>query len=59
MPNIESWSHESPKLYTIALRIQHEGRFTDYTTLKIGFRDVQFSDKGHHDQRASRRDCAR
>ena len=46
IPNIESWSHESPKLYTVALRIQHEGRFTDYTTLKIGFRDVQFSDKG-------------
>lgn len=46
IPNIESWSHESPKLYTVALRIQHEGRFTDYTTLKVGFRDVQFSNDG-------------
>ncbi len=46
IPNVESWSHESPKLYTVVLRIQHEGRFTDYTALKIGFRDVRFSDNG-------------
>lgn len=46
IPNIDSWSHESPKLYTVALRLQHEGRFTEYTTLKIGFRDVAYSDQG-------------
>ncbi len=46
IPNIDSWSHESPKLYTVALRLQHEGRFTEYTTLKIGFREVAYNDQG-------------
>ena len=46
IPNIDSWSHESPKLYTVALRLQHEGRFTEYTAFKIGFREVAYDDKG-------------
>ena len=46
LPDIQSWSHESPKLYTIALRLQHEGRFTEYTKVKIGFRKVEYDDKG-------------
>lgn len=46
LPNIESWSHESPKLYTVALRLQHEGRFTEYTKVRIGFRDVAFDRSG-------------
>lgn len=46
LPGIQSWSHESPKLYTIALRLQHEGRFTEYTKVRIGFRDVSFDNGG-------------
>ncbi len=46
IPNIDSWSHESPKLYTVALRLQHEGRFTEYTSFKIGFREVAFNEQG-------------
>ena len=46
LPDIESWSHESPKLYTVALRLQHEGRFTEYTKVRIGFRDVAFDCSG-------------
>ena len=46
LPDIQSWSHESPKLYTVALKLQHEGRFTEYTKVKIGFRDVSFDEKG-------------
>lgn len=46
LPNIQSWSHESPKLYTVALRLQHEGRFTEYTQVKIGFRDVDYDPQG-------------
>ncbi len=46
LPDIQSWSHESPKLYTVALKLQHEGRFTEYTKVKLGFRDVSFDEKG-------------
>ena len=46
LPDIQSWSHESPKLYTVALKLQHEGRFTEYTKVKLGFRDVSFNEKG-------------
>lgn len=46
IPNIESWSHESPKLYTVVLRLQHEGRFTEYTTFKVGFREVDYDENG-------------
>lgn len=46
IPNIQTWSHESPRLYTVVLRLQHEGRFTEYMTCRIGFRSVAFDDNG-------------
>ncbi|MDD3107669.1 MAG: glycoside hydrolase family 2 TIM barrel-domain containing protein [Alistipes sp.] len=46
LPNIENWSYESPKLYTVALRLQHEGRFTEYTKVKVGFRTVEYDTTG-------------
>ncbi len=46
IPRIDSWSHENPKLYTVLLRLQHEGRFTEYTTIKVGFRDVTYDENG-------------
>ena len=46
LPGIQSWSHESPKLYTVALKLQHEGRFTEYTKVRVGFRDVSFDSTG-------------
>ena len=55
LPDIQSWSHESPKLYTVALKLQHEGRFTEYTKVKLGFRDVSFDEKRAEDQRTSGR----
>ena len=46
VPNVKTWSHESPMLYTVALRIQHEGRYTEYMAVKVGFRKVVYDDKG-------------
>lgn len=48
IPNVQAWSHENPKLYTVILRLQHEGRFTEYMAYRIGFRNVRFDDRGLH-----------
>lgn len=39
--NVRSWSHETPDLYTLLLKTQHEGVFTEYVSYKIGFRTVE------------------
>lgn len=41
--NVKQWNAETPNLYTIAYRIQREGRFTEYVTLKAGFRTVEIA----------------
>lgn len=46
IPNVQTWSHESPMLYTVTMKLQHEGRFTEYAAVKIGFRSVSFDNKG-------------
>ncbi len=39
--DVRTWSAEDPVLYTVLVRIQNEGRFTEYVTRKIGFRSVE------------------
>lgn len=46
VPAVETWSSESPALYTAFIRLQHEGRYTEYMTQRIGFRDLRFDDNG-------------
>lgn len=41
IPNVKTWSHEAPNLYTLAVKTQHEGRFTEYLSFKVGFRTVE------------------
>lgn len=45
---VQTWSHESPKLYTLVLKLQHEKRFTEYAAIKVGFREVSFDNNGFY-----------
>ncbi len=36
----QPWSAERPVLYTLMLKLQQEGRFTEYISAKVGFRSV-------------------
>ncbi len=40
------WNHETPYLYVLLVRTQYEGRFKEYVTRRVGFRDVDYAD-GH------------
>ena len=40
MPEIMTWSHEQPGLYTLVVKTQHEGRFKEYVSFNIGFRTI-------------------
>ena len=40
VPNIRKWSHEDPALYTVIVKLQHEGRYTEYAAFRVGFRTV-------------------
>lgn len=44
VPDARPWSHESPNLYTMILRLQHEGRYTEYLAYKIGLRTAEVRD---------------
>lgn len=44
VPDARPWSHESPDLYTMILRLQHEGRYTEYIAYKIGLRTADIRD---------------
>lgn len=44
VPDARPWSHEAPNLYTLILRLQHEGRYTEYVAYKIGLRTVDVKD---------------
>lgn len=39
-PKQEGWSAESPQRFTLKLRTQHEGRYLEYHTYKVGFRAI-------------------
>lgn len=40
LPEPRLWSHEMPYLYTLDLKLQHEGRYTEYASYKIGLRTI-------------------
>lgn len=44
MPDIMTWSHEQPCLYTLVVKTQHEGRFKEYVSFNIGFRTIALDD---------------
>lgn len=41
IPKIRAWSHESPNLYTLNVKTQREGRFQEYLSFAVGFRNVE------------------
>lgn len=43
VPEALPWSHEAPNLYTMVVRTQNEGRFTEYVSFKIGLLTVEMS----------------
>lgn len=43
--NVQKWNAETPHLYTILYRVKREGRFTEYATVKVGFRQVEIDGK--------------
>lgn len=44
LPDIRPWSHEAPNLYTLQLKTQYEGRFQEYVSFEIGFREVHMQE---------------
>lgn len=44
VPDVMSWSHEQPCLYTLVVKTQHEGRFKEYVSFNIGFRTIAVDD---------------
>ncbi len=42
----DGWSAESPNLYTLKLRTQHEGRDVEYHNYRVSFRDIGTSEQG-------------
>lgn len=44
VPDARPWSHEAPNLYTLILKLQHEGRYTEYVAYKIGLRTADVMD---------------
>ncbi len=42
--DIVPWSHEEPRLYTLFVKTQNEGRFREYLSFQIGFRSLGIED---------------
>ena len=42
IPDIVPWTHETPYLYTLMIKTQHEGRFKEYLALPVGFKTMEF-----------------
>ena len=40
IPNVQPWSEETPRLYTLQIRTKYEGRFGEYFAIPIGFRQI-------------------
>jgi beta-galactosidase len=49
VPRIVPWSHEEPRLYTLFIKTQNEGRFREYLAFRVGFRGVDFSGSDFRD----------
>jgi beta-galactosidase len=46
LQGIELWSLEKPTLYTVVVRLLHDGQVIDQDTRRIGFREATFTDQG-------------
>lgn len=43
--DVKLWTAETPSLYTVLYRIKREGRWSEYASVKVGFREVK-TEKG-------------
>lgn len=44
--NVRPWNHETPDLYTLLVKTQYEGRYSEYVSYKIGLRTISmYEDK--------------
>ena len=41
VPQSQLWSAASPKLYSLRIKTQHEGRYDEYLQFKVGFRSIE------------------
>lgn len=46
LPDTTLWSAENPELYTLELKLQHQGRFVEYVKHQIGLRKVELTKSG-------------
>jgi beta-galactosidase len=46
IPRVVPWSHEEPRLYTLFIKTQNEGRFREYLAFRVGFRSLDLQDDG-------------
>lgn len=44
IPDIMPWSHEQPCMYTLLIKTRNEGRFREYLSFRVGFRDIETLD---------------
>jgi beta-galactosidase len=46
IPRVTPWSHEEPRLYTLLIKTQNEGRFREYLSFRVGFRSIDLAGDG-------------
>ncbi len=46
LPDSTLWSSENPELYTLELKLQHQGRFVEYVKQPIGLRKIELTTSG-------------
>jgi len=44
LADVKKWSPESPYLYQLVMRIRYQGRFTEFVTYNVGFRELKMED---------------
>ena len=49
--NPKKWTAEHPNLYTLVLMLEKDGKEVETTSVKVGFREVEITDKGTNDAR--------
>ncbi len=47
IPEVLSWTHEMPVLYTLVVKTQYEGRYKEYVAGRVGFTDFGFDADGN------------
>ncbi len=46
LPDTTLWSDKNPELYTLELKLQHEGRYVEYVKKSLGLRTVDITSEG-------------